>query len=195
MSSLVKIAAAPGSCGIGVRVQPVSCCRACVSGSFLGTILAFSATAGCIVAPPGANDGVDEAPVPGKLGGVCLFDGTCSQGLECIDGVCAEWEGEVETLVIFHNNSGPMCMAALDWLSGVHAEHPALVIEEHLTYEAGEAELLVQLEARFETSRGVSTTFGYLPIIFVRQQAFSGFDDAVAEALEGLLSSAVKTGS
>jgi hypothetical protein len=80
-----------------------------------------------------------------------------------------------------------MCLEALDWLDSVKPEYPALVVEEHLTDEAGEIELLVQLEAEFRTSQGVSTSFEYLPIIFFQQEAFSGFNDEVADALQGLL--------
>ena len=96
---------------------------------------------------------------------------------------------DVGKLLIFHNNSGPMCLAALDWLDSVKSEHPGLVIEEHLTYEAGEIELLNELEAQFQMSEGVSTNFEYLPIVFFQGQAFSGFNDEIAEALQGLLAS------
>ena len=94
---------------------------------------------------------------------------------------------DADTLLIFHNNNGPMCLAALDWLDGVRSEHPALTIEEHLTYEAGESELLAQLEAQFQASEGVSTDFEYLPIVFFQDRAFSGFDDETAEVLQGFL--------
>lgn len=94
---------------------------------------------------------------------------------------------DADALLIFHNNSGPMCLAALDWLDSVKSEYPGLVIEEHLTYEVGEAELLVQLEAQFQTSQGASTSFEYLPIIFFQEQVFSGFNDQIAEALQELL--------
>ena len=80
-----------------------------------------------------------------------------------------------------------MCLAALDWLGRVRSEHPQLVIEEHLTYEAGEAELLAQLKAQYQASQGVSTSFEYLPIVFFQGQAFSGFDDDIAGALQELL--------
>ena len=91
------------------------------------------------------------------------------------------------TLVIFHNNAGPMCLAALDWLDGVKAEYAALVIEEHLTYEAGEVSLLTELQAQVVISQGMSANFEYLPIMFFENQAFSGFNDDVAEALVKLL--------
>jgi len=151
---------------------------------------------GCAAGPSATDDGVEDAPAPGEEAGTCFPDGTCNQGLECLDGVCVgvegegEGEGEWDTLLIFHNNSGPMCLAALDWLDSMKPEHPGLVVEEHLTYEAGERELLAQRTAEFQTSRGVSTSFEYLPIVFFEGQAFSGFNDEIAEALQELMDSA-----
>ncbi len=46
-------------------------------------------------------------------------------------------DGANKTLLVFHNNSGPMCRAALDWVARVESTHPDLEIEEHLTYAAG----------------------------------------------------------
>jgi len=40
----------------------------------------------------------------------------------------------------------------------------------------------------------VSTSFGYLPIVFLGDQAFSGFNGEIAEALEELLSSEESAG-
>ncbi|HQL54260.1 MAG TPA: hypothetical protein PLQ87_06100 [Phycisphaerae bacterium] len=95
-----------------------------------------------------------------------------------------------DVLLVFHNNSGPMCLAALAWLADIGDAHPTLVIEEHLTYESGEAARLAQYEALHSTSQGVSASFAYLPIIFYQGQAFSGFDDETAQALEALLAAA-----
>ncbi len=95
-----------------------------------------------------------------------------------------------QKLLIFHNNSGPMCLEALDWLDSVRSEYPELVIEEHLTYESGEMDLFDQLRAPFSQSEGVSAAFGYLPIIFFKDRAFSGFNDDVRDALAALLASA-----
>jgi hypothetical protein len=56
-------------------------------------------------------------------------------------------------------------------------------IEEHLM---GETQFLSQLDsrrARFEQSEGVSDSFEYFPIIFVRDRAFSGFDESVRDAI------------
>ena len=97
---------------------------------------------------------------------------------------------EAQKLLIFHNNSGPMCLEALDWLATMRSQHPGLVIEEHLTFEPGEMDLLNQMKAGFGGSQGVSPVFGFLPIVFFRGQAFSGFNDDIRDALAALIASA-----
>ncbi|HOO17941.1 MAG: hypothetical protein KBH81_08400 [Phycisphaerae bacterium] len=97
-----------------------------------------------------------------------------------------------EAIVIFHNNSGSMCLAALNWLADIASEHPALVVEEHLTYQAGERALLRRFESRYNASEGVSGNFEYLPIIFFQGHAFSGFDAEVGQELEALMAAAQK---
>jgi hypothetical protein len=177
-------------------------------------IAALGVLAGCTVEPPANDNGVDEGPLPGEEGGACYQDGTCNEGLQCADNICGVAEGndngnengngsgddgddgsvEERTLLIFHNGSGPMCLSALDWLDGIEPQYPALVVEEHLTYEAGERETLVALEQEYQTSQGVSTSFGYLPIMFFEGQAFSGFNDEIAADLEELFSSGESSG-
>ena len=106
------------------------------------------------------------------------------------EGDTEDEEGDgatAEPLLIFHNDSGPMCLDALDWLAEQQAIHPELVIKEHLTFEDGETDLLRAYVAAYDASEGVSTSFEYLPIIFFDGRAFSGFSDAVAEAIESLL--------
>lgn len=92
-----------------------------------------------------------------------------------------------DVLYMFHNGSGPMCLDALDWLADLRVTHPALTVQEHLTYEAGEANRLARFAALYTASQGVSDSFAYLPIIFFRGQAFSGFSAEVAQALETLV--------
>lgn len=94
-----------------------------------------------------------------------------------------------DTLIIFHNGTGPMCVEALAWLETAQADHPNLVVETHLTTTASELMFLKQLELEHGESQGISTTFGYLPIIFYRGQAFSGFNDAVRDLILGLMDS------
>ncbi|HUU83961.1 MAG TPA: hypothetical protein VM243_10705 [Phycisphaerae bacterium] len=145
----------------------------------------------------GEGEEEGEGPDEGEGGGETEGDGEAESEGEG-EGDEGDEEGEEEsegdddgnTFVMFHNNSGPMCLEALDWLDGVKPEHPTLVVEEHLTYEAGEIELLLKLEAQFQTSQGVSTSFEYLPIVFYEGQAFSGFNDEIAEAMEDLMLSA-----
>jgi len=93
------------------------------------------------------------------------------------------------TLVIFHNGTGPMCLEALNWLDTMQAEHLDLVVEEHLTTDAAGLALFEQLTSQYGQSQGLSAAFGYLPVIFFQGQAFSGFDDGVAQSLAGLISS------
>jgi len=92
-------------------------------------------------------------------------------------------------LLIFHNGTGPMCIEALHWLAAVKPEHPDLIVEEHLTTDLNSLLLLEQLKVEYGQSQGVSTTFGYLPLIFFRGQAFSGFNDEIQRSLAGLIDS------
>lgn len=105
-------------------------------------------------------------------------------------GGCAPNSGDQpseDALIIFHNGTGSGCLAALEWLGTMQSEHPDLVVEEYLTTEFASFLLLNQMKTLYGQSQGVSTTFGYLPIIFYRGQAFSGFNDEVRSALTVLI--------
>lgn len=95
-----------------------------------------------------------------------------------------------QTLAIFHNNLGPMCIDAIEWLDIMQEQHPDLAVQEYLTTNPSNLVLLNQMRSEHGQSQGVSTTFEYLPIIFYRGQAFSGFNDQVRDALETLIVSA-----
>jgi len=105
----------------------------------------------------------------------------------CTVGPAANGVSDQNKLLIFHNNSGPMCLEALEWLDLMISQHPELIVEEHLVFNSVDLDLLEQLESQFDQSQGVSTTFGFLPIVFFRGQAFSGFNDEVQEALVTLI--------
>jgi hypothetical protein len=175
------------------KVKPM--CRGVILSAWL-----IVATAGCqggacqLCKSGGSSTSGGQPASAGELGGACLPDGTCGAGLACVDGTCLP-DSTGEPLLFFQNNSGTMCLAAVNWLDGVRSDYPTLVIDEHLTYEPGESELLAQLQAQFQTSQGVSTSFEYLPIIFFQGQAFSGFNDEVAQMLEELLPPADTDGS
>ena len=93
-------------------------------------------------------------------------------------------EENEEKLIIFHNNRGPMCIAQLDFLDEIRLKHHSLIIEEHLTYEAGTTEVMYGLMSQYGKSQGVSSNFEYLPITFINKHAYSGFNEDVREKLE-----------
>lgn len=92
-----------------------------------------------------------------------------------------------DAVAIFHNGTGPMCFAALEWLAEARLEYPDLVVEEYLTTDLQDLALLGQLRLEYGESQGVSTTFEYLPIIFHGGKAFSGFNDEVEQELANLI--------
>jgi len=96
-------------------------------------------------------------------------------------------QAEENTLIIFHNNQGSMCLKELEWLTKIKSENSDLVIKEHLTTEAGTSTLLKEMVAEFNQSKGVSNNFGYLPITIYRDNAFSGFDEKVKTELKKLM--------
>ncbi len=83
-----------------------------------------------------------------------------------------------DKLVFFHNNAGPMCLEFLAFVATL--AYPA---EEHVLGDPGFATQLNQLKQQFGSSEGVSQNFGYFPIIFIQDRAFSGFNDAVRDAI------------
>lgn len=81
-------------------------------------------------------------------------------------------------IVFFHNNTGPMCLSFLGFLETI--DYPT---EEHLITDPGFWDELNELETEFGSSEGVSQTFGYFPIIFMQDKAYSGFNSVVEEAI------------
>jgi len=96
-------------------------------------------------------------------------------------------------LIMIHNGKGSMCVNQLKFLEDLKPNYPSLIIEEHLTTEPGTTETLRQLKANYTESEGISKTFGYLPITFINNHAYSGFNREVKEKLqkdiEGITSS------
>jgi len=90
-----------------------------------------------------------------------------------------ESEGEEEKdisdkIMMFHNGKGPMCLEALDFIKTI--DYPA---EQFLDDKEGFGEKLNGLRAEFGQSEGVSESFGYYPIIFIKDRAFSGFNEEI----------------
>ncbi len=101
--------------------------------------------------------------------------------LNGIDSVEINIEKDDE-LTIFHNNQGPMCLELLDFLKENDIEY-----EEHLTTDMDFGSQLNAHKVNNSESEGVSTTYGYYPIIFVDGRAFSGFDNSVEKELRDVL--------
>ena len=120
---------------------------------------------------------------------VCVWLCGCAPELVCDNTT------DQDKLLIFHNNSGPMCLQAMEWLDLIESQYSDLVIEEHLTHEANGLVLLAQWKSQFDQSQGVSTNFGYLPIVFFRGHAFSGFNDEVRDALAAIIDAACASSS
>jgi hypothetical protein len=85
-------------------------------------------------------------------------------------------------VVVFHNNTGPMCIEALEFLRSNSIE-----FEEHLTTEDDFSQLLNSYQSKCPTSIGISETYGYYPIIFVGDKAYSGFDSNVGKEILEIL--------
>lgn len=130
----------------------------------------------------------------------CFLACACVAVVGCLpvpDPPVSEPDGlpDEDTLHIFHNNRGAMCLEAVAWLGTMQVQYSDLEVQEHLTDDPDEQALLRQWRAQFDGSQGLSTSFRFLPIIFYRGQAFSGFNAQVAEDLAALIESAHTPGS
>lgn len=84
-----------------------------------------------------------------------------------------------EKLVMFHNGQGPMCKDAATFVETL--DYP---VEEHLSTEPHFHTMLDRYRVQFPGSEGVSDAYEYLPIIFLQNKAFFGFDAAVKAEIE-----------
>jgi len=87
-------------------------------------------------------------------------------------------------LIMIHNGQGSMCVNQLEFLESIKLQYPSLIIEEHLTTDPGTTETLRQLKTDYTASEGISKTYGYLPITFINNHAYSGFNREVKERLQ-----------
>jgi hypothetical protein len=89
---------------------------------------------------------------------------------------------EEEELVMFHNGTGPMCIDAIEFF-----EENDIDYTEYLTTEEDFGEKLEEYKGEYGySSEGVSTSFGYYPMIFYKGRAFSGFNDTIGEEILSL---------
>ena len=84
-----------------------------------------------------------------------------------------------ETVIMFHNDAGPMCVEALEFF-----EEHGIPVEEHLTTDEDFSFELDEYREEFNgVSEGVSNSFEYYPMIFIGGRAFSGFDSEVGQEI------------
>jgi hypothetical protein len=88
-----------------------------------------------------------------------------------------------DVLVVFHNNTGPMCLELLEFLDDYDIDYI-----EYLTSDEDFNTQLNSYRTDFSTSEGVSNSFGYYPIIFVNGSAYSGFNTEVEQSLKDIYS-------
>jgi len=81
-------------------------------------------------------------------------------------------------IIMFHNGKGPMCLEAVDFLDDLDYS-----VEQFLENEEGFQQKLDDLKGIFSESEGVSTSFGYFPIIFIKDKAYSGFNDEIKDKI------------
>ena len=81
-------------------------------------------------------------------------------------------------LLIFHNGAGVMCLEALAFFAEQQIDY-----EEHLNTDTDFNNLLSVYRQDYPASQGESTSYQYLPIIFYQGQAYSGFNQQVADDL------------
>ena len=81
-------------------------------------------------------------------------------------------------IVVFHNGQGSMCLDFLEFIKGTN--YP---IEEHLTSDTDFGNQLNTYKTKFTKSMGVDENFGYYPIIFVGDKAYSGFNEEVKKGI------------
>ncbi|MBD3360157.1 MAG: hypothetical protein GF365_05655 [Candidatus Buchananbacteria bacterium] len=77
-------------------------------------------------------------------------------------------------ILMFHNGTGPMCLDAMEFVEDIN--YP---VEQVLNDEENFRQRFNEIKNKFEQSQGVSDSFGYYPIIFVNDKAFSGFNEQI----------------
>jgi len=83
-----------------------------------------------------------------------------------------------QALTVFHNGQGPMCLEFLEFIKKI--DYP---IEQYLDSQSNFYQTLENYKAKFNKSQGLSTDFGYYPIIFIKDKAFSGFNQDIKQAI------------
>ncbi len=83
-----------------------------------------------------------------------------------------------DKIVVFHNGKGEMCLEFLDFIETIN-----YTIKQHLTTDSDFYPLLENYKKDFNSSDGYSDSFGYFPIIFINNKAYSGFDESTKQLI------------
>jgi len=83
-------------------------------------------------------------------------------------------EIEKDEIIMFHNGKGEMCLDAIEFFETI--DYP---IEMVLDTDPDFYSRLENFLEKFEKSKGVSESFGYYPMIFTENEAFSGFNEEI----------------
>lgn len=81
-------------------------------------------------------------------------------------------------IAVFHNGQGSMCLDFLEFTKTL--TYP---VEQHLTTDGDFNSQLEAYKAKIAKSEGVDQNFGYYPIIFVGDKAYSGFNDNIKQEI------------
>lgn len=120
---------------------------------------------------------------------VLIFSGLLLifQFLHTTRGTNTKEEITLPTAVIFHNGQGPMCINAIEFF-----EENNYPYEQHLTQESDFTEKLNEYKAASPlVSEGMSTMYGYYPLIFIENRAFSGFNNEIRDELVNIFEHAI----
>lgn len=83
------------------------------------------------------------------------------------------------TLLVFHNGKGPMCLEAIQFFKDNNLKYT-----EYLNTQEDFNIQVSKYTSKFQNiSKGVSTSFGYYPIIIIGDNAYSGFNTQIGEEI------------
>lgn len=130
---------------------------------------------------------------------IFLFYGTSSKNVENQDDlknrdikiiddreiadINIEGEDDLEEgIIVFGNNYGEMC---LDLKSFLDSEGYS-----YINYSPSDSNFYTKIEyykKNYKKSEGMSLSFGYYPIVFIGDRAFSGFDNNIKEEIKKVI--------
>lgn len=91
-------------------------------------------------------------------------------------------EDAEESVVIFSNGTGPMCLEAEDFMSNNNVDYTL-----YLTSDSDFQEKLGEHRQGFNVTEGLSGNWEYYPYVFVNGHVFSGFNDEIGQEILDLL--------